>query len=130
MSSDRYLVDVNIFLEILLQQSKKEKAKTFLSSHGGELGISDFSLHSIGVLLFSENRELLYREFINDSLPNLDILPLGEDTYEEVVTIHTEYKLDFDDSYQTAVAHQHGRTIVTFDKDFRKVKRFVQVEFL
>ena len=47
-----FLVDTNIFLEILLGQRKKEEAKKFLSENIGRLYITDFSLHSIGVILF------------------------------------------------------------------------------
>jgi len=46
-----YLLDTNIFLEILLGQDKKEVCKKFLETHIGEIFISDFSLHSIGVIL-------------------------------------------------------------------------------
>ena len=46
-----YLLDTNIFLEILLNQDKKEKAKMFIFDNIERLFISDFSLHSIGVIL-------------------------------------------------------------------------------
>ena len=47
-----YLVDSNVFLEILLGQPNKERCKQFLQQNSGECGISDYSLHSIGVLTF------------------------------------------------------------------------------
>jgi hypothetical protein len=47
-----YLIDTNIFLEILLDQTKKAACKTFLDKHSGQLALSDFSLHSIGVIAF------------------------------------------------------------------------------
>jgi uncharacterized protein len=46
-----YLFDTNIFLEILLDQNKKDKSKKIISENIDELFISDFSLHSIGVIL-------------------------------------------------------------------------------
>jgi len=46
------LVDTNIFLEILLKQEKSEACKSFLSKNKGAINISDFTLHSIGVILF------------------------------------------------------------------------------
>lgn len=46
-----YLIDTNIFLEILLNQDKKEICKNFLSENFNLLHISDFSIHSIGVIL-------------------------------------------------------------------------------
>lgn len=48
----KYLVDTNIILEILLKQAKAEKCKVFLEKYFSECALSDFSLHSIGVLLF------------------------------------------------------------------------------
>lgn len=56
-----YLVDTNVFLEILLAQDQKEKAKTFLTQNIDYLFISDFSLHSIGVFLFREKRESTFK---------------------------------------------------------------------
>jgi len=49
-----FLIDTNIFLEILLEQEKKEDCKKFLNDHIGNLHITDFSLHSIGVILFKQ----------------------------------------------------------------------------
>ena len=46
-----FLYDTNIFLEILLNQDKKEQAKEILDNHLDQFFISDFSLHSIGVIL-------------------------------------------------------------------------------
>lgn len=48
-----YLADTNIFLEVLLAQDKRKECKNLLEENRGKLSISDFSLHSIGVILFS-----------------------------------------------------------------------------
>jgi len=47
-----YLVDTNIFLEILLKQDKSKDCKDFLDKNMDQINITDFSLHSIGVILF------------------------------------------------------------------------------
>jgi predicted nucleic acid-binding protein len=52
-----YLVDTNVFLEILLTQEKQDACRKFLETNVGSLFISDFSLHSIGVILFRNNKE-------------------------------------------------------------------------
>ncbi len=45
-----YLLDTNIFLEILLSQEKSSVCKTFINSHYDEIFISDFSLrHKIRI---------------------------------------------------------------------------------
>ena len=71
-----YLVDTNVFLEILLGQAKKEYCKRFLDDNVKDLNISDFSLHSIGVILFRYNKEDIFRRFIQDVLPRIGLLSL------------------------------------------------------
>jgi predicted nucleic acid-binding protein len=55
-----YLIDTNIFLEILLSQKQKDICKEFLVSNTEHIYISDFSLHSIGVILFRNNKETVF----------------------------------------------------------------------
>lgn len=45
-----YLIDTNVILEILLEQENYEAALSFIRNNK-ELYMSDFSLHSIGVIL-------------------------------------------------------------------------------
>jgi predicted nucleic acid-binding protein len=40
-----YLVDTNIFLEILLAQDRNVDCKEFLQTHSAEIALSDFTLH-------------------------------------------------------------------------------------
>ena len=49
-----YLIDTNIFLEILLKQDKSDLCKAILNKNIAELNISDFTLHSIGIILFKQ----------------------------------------------------------------------------
>ena len=50
-----YLLDTNIFLEILLQREKSKAAKhLFIENHSTDLFLTDFSLHSIGVSFSKE----------------------------------------------------------------------------
>ena len=49
----RLLIDTNIFLEVILEHEKTEEAQALLSEvEKHEFFISDYSLHSIGLLLF------------------------------------------------------------------------------
>jgi iron only hydrogenase large subunit-like protein len=41
-----YLVDTNVFLEILLSQAGRKKCEAFLQGEKGAAWISDFTLHS------------------------------------------------------------------------------------
>ena len=124
------LVDTNIFLEILLNQEKKDKCKRFLDKNSSKIYLSDFSLHSIGVILFRNNKIEVYINFINDILPNIDLLSLNKQDYELVSLNANKYNLDFDDSYQCAIADKFEIGIVTMDKDFKKVEKNIKVNFI
>ena len=124
------LIDTNIFLEILLDQDKKEQCKIFLKNNIDQLFISDFSLHSIGVILIRNKKEKTYEKFINDILPKISIITLSKEKYKEVAKISKKYNLDFDDSYQTCISIDKDFEIVTMDRDFRKVKEILVVNFL
>ncbi len=125
-----YLVDTNIFLEILLEQARKITCKNFLSTHTGHLHISDFSLHSIGVILFRNGKEDVFKKFIQDALPNTEIVTLTKDSYPNLTEDKKTFGLDFDDVYQFNIAKKTGLTLVTMDKDFKSVQHEIQVLFL
>jgi uncharacterized protein len=124
------LVDTNIFLEILLNQDKKEECKIFLTANAHKLAMSDFSLHSIGVILMNQKKQYVFEKFITDTLPNIDLLMLPRDKYQELSTISSDNGLDFDDAYQTCLSINNNLEIVTMDKDFKKVKKITTIRFL
>ncbi len=126
----KYLVDTNIFLEILLDQEKKEKCKLYLKSKFGNIAISDFSLHSIGVILFRIKRFEIYNSFINDVLPQIEVLSVQKINYSQISNIANQFNLDFDDALQVAVAKTKNLTIATMDKDFEKVSHLYKIEFI
>ncbi|HAG09464.1 MAG TPA: VapC toxin family PIN domain ribonuclease, partial [Desulfotomaculum sp.] len=88
-----FLVDTNVFLEILLRQDGKESCKKFLDNNIGNLNITDFSLHSIGVILFKYGKEDIFQKFIEDALPTTRLLSLPMELYREVVTVRKSLNL-------------------------------------
>ena len=122
-----FLVDTNVFLEILLGQAKKESCKKFLDDNIGNLNITDFSLHSIGVILFRYDKESIFQNFVEDVIPNVSLLSLPIKLYGEVINASRNQDLDFDDAYQYSIAKYHGLKVVTMDKDFEGI---VDVEIL
>jgi len=62
-----FLVDTNVFLEILLMQDKNESCKKFLDNNIGNLNLTDFSLYSIGVILFRYGKEDIFRTLLKMS---------------------------------------------------------------
>ena len=116
-----YLIDTNVFLEVLLTQEKREKCKKFLDDNIGNLYISDFSLHSIGVILFRNKKEDVFQKFVGDIFPNLEIVTLSKWSYDSLVEIKKKFGLDFDDAYQYKIAKEHDLKLVTMDTDFEEI---------
>ena len=102
-----FLADTNIFLEVLLAGNKAETCKTFLSQNPGKIHISDFSLHSVGVILFRQRQELVFKAFFEDVSINTLILSLAKESYLKLPEIRQRFNLDFDDAYQFQVAEDH-----------------------
>jgi predicted nucleic acid-binding protein len=117
----RYLVDTNVWLERLLDQEKSEIASRFFNLiPTDELFVSDFSIHSIGVILSRLKKFDVFEKFIEDLFVNgqLELLSLNTIDLLDVITNIQKFKLDFDDSYQFSIAKKYDLTIITFDKDF------------
>jgi len=124
-----FLVDTNLFLEILLSQDKKEKCRKFLNSNVGNLNITDFSLHSIGVVLFRYSKKDIFQKFIDDVLPNVKLISLPTKLYGEIIKASKNLNLDFDDTYQYTTAKHYGLKLATMDKNFEKIKD-IEILFL
>ena len=125
-----YLIDTNIFLEILLSQEQKDICKEFLESNIEHIYVSDFSLHSIGVILFRNNKESIFNKFVKDIIQKIKILTLSEELYSDLSDVKEEFGLDFDDAYQFKTAEEYELAIVTQDKEFEKVLEEIEVVFL
>ena len=124
-----FLVDTNVFLEILLRQAKRESCKKFLDDNIGNLNITDFSLHSIGVILLRYDKEDIFQKFVEDVIPNVKLLSLPIKLYGEVINASRSLNLDFDDAYQYSTAKYYGLRVTTMDKDFEMI-RDVEILFL
>lgn len=87
-------------------------------------------MHSIGVILFRNSKEKIFKIFLTDILPNVEIITLSKKSYEDLAEIKRKLYLDFDDAYQYKIAWEHHIEIVTIDRDFEKVKDNVKVIFI
>jgi len=124
-----YLFDTNIFLEIFLKQEKSEICKASLKENISSIHISDFTLHSIGVILFKQKKEKAFFKFISDILPKANLLSLPQNRYNEILQINRKIGLDFDDSYQYCICKHFSLKLVTMDQDFKKIKD-LEIQFL
>ncbi|NJE05700.1 PIN domain-containing protein [Thermococcus sp. M36] len=116
-----YLVDTNVFLEILLDQENADNAERFLrETPPSELAVSDFSVYSIGIILFRQKKHGVFREFVEDVLlrGGLSLLRLTPFDFESLVEASRKFHLDFDDAYQYTLARKYGLRIVSYDSDF------------
>lgn len=87
------LVDTNIFLEILLNQDRKQECKSYLRDNSESLFISDFSLHSIGVILFKSGKQNIFSDFCEDLLNNVILSTLPQNQYETLPETSERYGL-------------------------------------
>jgi predicted nucleic acid-binding protein len=117
----KYLVDTNIWLERLLDQQKSVIVSQFLGQIPlSDLFVSDFTIHSIGVILSRYKKFDVFSEFLDDLFVNGQIVQLSLNSNELIplISYMQEFNLDFDDAYQLSVSQKYDLTIVTFDKDF------------
>jgi len=122
----KLLLDTNIFLEVILDQERANEARTLLSEvEGHEFFISDYSLHSIGLLLFRRGKHEVFRQFLKDMILGVGVavIALSAQEMESLIEAAQRFGLDFDDAYQYAVAERYGLTIVSFDSDFDRTER-------
>jgi predicted nucleic acid-binding protein len=121
-----YLLDTNIFLELLLDQKESESVRALLSSKApDDLSISDLAFHSIGIILYQKNAAHLFSDFVRDLLGEggIAIFALGSEDMERLEHVATTFNLDFDDAYQYVVAEKFGLVLVSFDTDFDRTDR-------
>lgn len=121
-----YLLDTNIFLELLLDQKESESVRALLSSKApNDLSISDLAFHSIGIILYQKNAAHLFSDFVRDLLGEggIAIFALGSEDMERLEQVAATFSLDFDDAYQYVVAEKFGLVLVSFDTDFDRTDR-------
>lgn len=122
----KVLLDTNIFLEIILSQEKAGDAKKLLlKSSLHDFFITDYSLHSIGLLLFRRKKFEAFQAFIQDILVNggIRLLSLHSNDMDFVILYAQKFNLDFDDAYQYTVASKYEITLSSFDSDFQRTER-------
>ena len=116
-----YLLDTNIWLERLLDQDRADEVKQLLDTIPSDrLLITDFSFHSIGVILLRLERTEALLRFAKDLFADnsVRLLALEPGDVERLINVASDCQLDFDDAYQYVAAERHGIPLVSFDGDF------------
>lgn len=118
-----YLFDTNIWLERLLDQDKSVLVGELLDQILlDQIFITDFSLHSICIILTRHKQSQTLVDFIDDVVVDGDIRLLGCSPQDIVLVtdVMSRFGLDFDDGYQYLIAEQNNLVIVSLDGDFDK----------
>ena len=121
-----YLVDTNVWLELLLAQENADSVRRFLRKvPGSSIALSEFTLYSIAIILIRLHKDRDLADFLADTVEGGDVarICLDTDGFRKAMSACRSLKLDFDDSYQYVVAEKHDLVIVSFDKDFDRTPR-------
>lgn len=130
-----YLVDANIFLELLLDQKRADECEAFLElvQTGSVSGaITDFAIDSVVVVMENEGKRPADISLFLSSLlgyGSLEVYFLSLYDRIEATRHMQKFKLDFDDStaYQ-AMKNLNVKQIVSFDRDFDKISDIERIE--
>lgn len=120
-----YLVDSNVWLELLLEQERAEEVAQFLQIVGtDELWITEFTIYSIGIIMTRLNKDEIFEDFLSDVLEDSGVkrvcLSIGD--LKQVIQVARKFRLDFDDAYQYVAAEKNDLCLVSFDADFDRAE--------
>ncbi|MCE7983154.1 MAG: PIN domain-containing protein [Caldilinea sp. CFX5] len=121
-----YLLDTNIWLERLLGQAQSALVGRLLATVPTEqLLMTDFTLHSIGVILNKLGYRSVLTQFAQDVLIDggVALITLPPSAMYRVVAVMDNFGLDFDDAYQYVAAEREQAIIVSLDRDFDQTLR-------
>jgi len=121
-----YLIDTNIWLERMLDQEKSKEVGEFLDKiPSSQLFMTDFSLHSIGVICHRLKKQRDFLSFVQDVFIDgaVGVISLEPENMKLLVAAIDNFGLDFDDAYQYVAAEIYDMVLVSFDKDFERTNR-------
>jgi len=121
-----FLLDTNIWLELLLNQERAGEVRRLLESQEArQFAITEFSLYSLGIVLTRLKKHEVFTDFLADTLEEsgVRLLRLAVTDLKEAVTVGQKFGLDFDDAYQYVAAEKHDLTLLSFDADFERTAR-------
>lgn len=123
-----YLVDTNIFLEVLLSRPRKEECKKLLKTlrDGKNSGIiTDFTIHSIIVIMDELKKHNELKKFLLSltAYKGLHVYQTNIADEAKATELATAQKLDMDDAIQYSSAlSANADAIISFDKHFNGLK--------
>ena len=118
-----YLVDTNVWLELLLEQERANEVRQFLQSvDSNQLSMTEFALYSIGLITTRLEKEAVFETFISDVLEDSGVkrIWLSPTDLRNVISASRMFSLDFDDAFQYVAAKRDNLLFVSFDAHFDK----------
>jgi len=130
-----YFIDANIFLEVQLKDEKSEECKSFLrkiDDNKIDTLTSDFIVYTCLIQIQNKSKSTEKLSDFMAFLTNLEAMEIfrpRQSTIEKGIEYSKKHGLDFDDGLVLACMFENNiGTIVSFDKDFDKVKEIKRIE--
>ncbi len=117
-----YLIDTNVFLEVLLARSRREGCKSFLRrvvSGERECAVTDFTVHSIIVVMDGLKRLEALKTFLGSLNAYKGLRTLSTSLPVEIGAVEQALSkgLDMDDAVQySAALSANVEAIISYDK--------------
>jgi hypothetical protein len=96
--------------------------------------MTDFSLHSIGIILSRLGRADVLLRFVDDLFVEggVTLVTVVPEMLRQVMSFVDHFGFDFDDAYQYVAAEQSGAMMVSYDSDFDRAtrKRYTPLEIV
>ena len=121
-----YLVDTNVWLELLLEQEKAaEVGRFFQNVEARLLAITEFSLYSLGIIQTRLKKDHVFEDFLSDTIEDSGVIIIRLDTADpkQILAVRRQFQLDFDDAYQYVAAAKYVYKLISFDADFDRTGR-------
>lgn len=121
-----YLIDTNVWLHRLLDHDHSHEVEEFLDLVApSELLLTDFTLHSLGVILDRFGRREVFLDFVRDVVIDggVEVVSIEPARMERLVSCMEEESCDFDDAYQYLAAEDHAASLLSYDQDFDSTTR-------
>lgn len=131
------LIDTNIFLEVMLAQTKRKACMEFLNSvreGKRKAAVTDFTIYSIMIILDGRGKLRELDRFLRSLSMYKGLTPYATSLEDKVdaVELAASGEFDVDDAVQYASARSlRAKAVVSLDKDFdnREIPRTDPAEF-
>ena len=120
----RFLVDVNVWFELLHERAQKEDVVRMLQAAPRRiLATTDFAIHTVGVVV-AKSQPAIFLSFLEDLIQNeVGVIHVPPPTYRRIVEVMSALALDFDDALHYVAAERDDLTLVSLDADFDRTPR-------